>query len=366
ISQVMYEIIYVFFVARTLESAIKEFQKKFNFNKEECKEIIENLLENRIILEYEYENKKTSQIIDGMFGTSIIPLSDILSSSLTNIVFLGFPYDLSVTYKSGCKFAPNAIRKASTSIFNYKLENNNPIGSWSDIENRQILKNIFMADCGDINFTVGHRNGREFDYLREIVSKIIKKKKFPVIIGGDHSISLANILGATDVYNKIGIIHLDAHSDYGTDKIDEWQKNCHHGNFMNWVASNDKVEVIAQMGIRQLREKKICNKKFHIWPGRNAIYEMQNILETLPQDIPYYITFDIDSLDPSIIKSTGTPLPNGFLYNEVIDLLKFICSNLNIIGLDVVEYIPSEESEAAMISNIILTVIDYVSKEAIK
>ena len=366
INEATYQFIYVFFIPRTLKTAIKELSNKFMINEEECKDILDNLIENNIIIKYKPKVKTDNYMVGGIFGTSIIPLNEVLSSELIKVVFLGFPYDLSVTYKSGCKFAPNALRKASTSIFNYKLENNVPTGMWSDVENRNILEGIFMADCGDVNSLIYHRNGKEFDFVRNIIAKLSKQNKFPVILGGDHSISLANILGILDSYDEVGIIHFDAHNDYGEDLVDDWKEKCHHGNFMNWIASNDKVKIIAQIGIRQLRDKRLENDKFKIWPGRKILADLNNLENTLSKDIPYYITFDVDCLDPSIMNSTGTVLPGGFLYNEVIEVLQKVCNTFNIIGLDICEFIPKDESDAIMISDIILRIIDYVTRRARK
>ena len=164
----------------------------------------------------------------------------------------------------------------------------------------------------------------------------------------------------------MGIIHFDAHNDYGKDLVDDWKEKCHHGNFMNWIASNDKVKIIAQIGIRQLRDKRLENDKFKIWPGRKILADLNNLENTLSKDIPYYITFDVDCLDPSIMNSTGTVLPGGFLYNEVIEVLQKVCNTFNIIGLDICEFIPKDESDAIMISDIILRIIDYVTRRARK
>lgn len=363
ISMIMHEVISLFFVPRSLQSASEVFCSRYQVDKEYCIEIIDELIEKKIITKYiPLKNEKLLNL-GGMYGADVVDIAEVFKSAYYNVVFLGFPYDLSATNKSGSRFAPQYLRNESKAIFQYIEKEGTVQGMWSRIEQRYILENVRMADCGDIHNVVYHRNGKEFDYLQQMVRRLVGRSMFPVILGGDHSISIATISGAASALRKIGVIHFDAHDDFGGDtNSKDWRNHCHHGNFMSWIVANENVELIAQIGIRQLSQEKYEHSKIKAWSVQAVEQLLSDIYRSIPNDIPYFITFDVDCLDPCVINSTGTPIPGGFTYMDIIKIIEGICKNYKIIGCDIVELIPGNNNEGLIVSQIILLLLDNIFK----
>lgn len=261
-------------------------------DEQESEDIINELIEKKIIVHYIPNNKRYQEGIGGMFKAPIVDIRDVLSIDCFDVVFLGFPYDLSVTYKSGCRFASRYLRSESNAIFQYNIVDGKPAGMWNCVEKRWVLKGVSLVDCGDISGIIFERNGKEFEYLHNIVKQLVYQKKFPVIIGGDHSISLATILGSADALESIGVIHFDAHNDIGSTQIIDWKKSCHHGNFMGWIVNNPKVKIVAQSGIRQLCVDKYESEKVKSWDTKSVVNNLDKILLEMPMNIPYFTVLD--------------------------------------------------------------------------
>lgn len=363
ISIMLHEILSLFFVARSIESAFWVLEKKTKIYYNDFVEIVDDLIEQKLIKQYRPGQVIKTRNLGGMFNSDISDVSEVLKNEYYDVIFIGFPYDLSASFKSGSRFAPNYLRGESKAIFQYAESNQFAPGMWDSIEKRYVLKNVKMADCGDIHSPVYQRNGKEFDYLENTVRRLVSRGAFPVIMGGDHSISLSTIRGAAAVNDKMGVIQFDAHDDYGGKPCDyDWRINCHHGNFVSWLAHDKRIEIIAQLGIRQLCSSRIDNEKIFKWSYRNVDKIVEDLYARLSVNVPYYITFDVDCMSPSVINSTGTPLPGGFSLEDILYIIDAICRKYNVIGLDVVELIPGVNNEGIIINQIILSILDKVFK----
>lgn len=365
ISTSMHDLLNPFFIACDLNAAYQIVRKKYeSLSRADFDEIVKGLIEKKILIPYVCKKNVKELNVGGMFGADLVDISDALKHQFYDVVFMGFPYDISATFKAGSRFAPAYLRQESKAVFQYVDNDGTVPGMWDCVNDRYVLEDVRLADCGDLRKDVYERNGEEFDYLRNSIKRMISKNIFPVIFGGDHSISLATISGCSEVKHKIGVFQFDAHDDYGgnVEGID-WKKACHHGNFMSWVMEKEEVEVVGQIGIRQLNPRKETSPKLFRWSYRNIDQIYQGIVEKMRKDIPYYITFDVDCLSPTVITSTGTPLPGGFLYDDLMELIRKICTDYDIIGLDIVELIPGQNNEGIIISRIVLDIIDYVMKK---
>ena len=169
--------------------------------------------------------------------------------------------------------------------------------------------------------------------------------KFVVTIGGEHSISTAPIHAHYLKYPKMSILHFDAHSDLR----DSYEGTIYsHASFMSRVLEFFPANKLSQVGIRaqSIEESRIIiDEKINtfyassIRKGLHGKNWQKKLVETLSSQV--YITFDVDYFDPSIMPSTGTPEPDGFLYSETLDVFReLIKSKKKIIGLDVVELAP--------------------------
>jgi agmatinase len=131
---------------------------------------------------------------------------------------------------------------------------------------------------------------------------------------------------------------------------------------MGWLLADPRVECLAQFGVRQLLPEKMeDNGKVVAWPGTSALaVTPAELFRSLPWDLPYYVTIDVDCLDPLVMPSTGTPVAGGFTHLQLVSLLDELCGGpLRVIGVDLVEYLPDGYLHAGHIAaDLILHVMD--------
>jgi agmatinase len=293
----------------------------------------------------------------GMFNAPVLSLADALRGESANVVFVGMPYDVGATHRPGSRFAPTYLRRASGALFHYRDTPDGPPGMYDPVSGRWLLRGTRLADAGDISQIVHTRNGPSFDALAELIASCAAAGRTPVVLGGDHSITLPLVNGLTSHHEALGVVHIDAHSDYAEPRTGEdWRTACHHGNVMNWVVGNERVHRIAQFGIRQLENPRSRpSDKRVVWPGTSACEaEPERVLGDLPADLAYHVTIDIDGLDPAVLPGTGTPLPGGFALRQLTSLLELICRNRRVVGIDLVEVLPGASDVDGLIASDVL------------
>jgi agmatinase len=347
-------------IATTKETVFQLLKDQYQVDEITSAEVHEYLAEQNIISEYVPNETNIGKGKGGIFNTPIISIEQCLEGDWCDLVFIGMPYDLNVTHKPGARLAPGYLRRVSGSLFQY--DGVHLKGAYDPIVDKQKLKGIRMADCGDIHSVAFSKNGKEFDALEELIWRVTSKGIFPVTIGGDHSISLPCIKGMAATHEKIGVIQLDAHSDFGLSSFEDWRESVHHGNFIDAVMPIENVEHVVQIGIRQLTQEKVSHSSIIQYPGKSVFTQLDHLRQTLRNDMKYYLTIDVDIVDPSIMPATGTPLPNGFSYTELMKIIDFITEHAELSGMDVVELLPSQEKdiEGVMVSEIIFNIISKV------
>jgi agmatinase len=128
---------------------------------------------------------------------------------------------------------------------------------------------------------------------------------------------------------------------------------------MSWIANNENISRVVQLGIRHLLPKPpFVNDKVQVHVGTNWVDEIDIIISELPDDCPYYLTFDVDCLDPIVIGQTGTPIPGGLSYHNAAKTLATISSRLNLVAMDIVEMI----SASSLIEG---TIVSYLAFEVL-
>ena len=254
------------------------------------------------------------------------------SKQLTDIdvVISGIPFDLAVTYRSGARLGPRAIRAASVQLAELHPH---PWGF-------DIFKNLNVIDYGDCFLDV-HNPLTIFDTIKEHISKITQLGAIPVTFGGDHYITYPILCALAKKYDKqISIIHFDAHCD--TWKDDE-EKSLNHGTMFYKAIKNGVINPhkSVQVGIRTSNNDYLgTNILSASWVNDNGWQATTNKIKDIVADNLVYITFDIDCLDPAFAPGTGTPVPGGLSSIQALSILRNL-TNLNIIGCDVVEVAPS-------------------------
>lgn len=350
----MLDIISIFTIPVNRELAFEKMKKNHNIDENKAIEILDYLIGEGIIEPY-HPQTNTVDNKNGIFNTPLLSIKECLSGDWCDVAFIGMPYDLNVTYQPGTRFAPSYLRKVSRAVYNY--DSTSLEGYFDPIDRTQKLENIRLADCGDIKAIVFSKNGSHFDALKDTIYKLSSKNIFPVTLGGDHSIAYPCIAGVSKD-KKIKVIQFDAHSDFGLMKMNNWREDLHHGNFMDKVLELENVEEVIQVGIRQITSKNYENNKVKIYPDTSILDILEEFIDTLDSDISYYITLDVDVLNPLIMNATGTPVSGGFDYKELLLIIEKIVRKVKVIGLDVVELLPGKsEVEGIIISNIILKII---------
>jgi agmatinase len=273
------------------------------------------------------------------FDIEFVALSEALSYPYNKIIFIGCPFDLNVTHKSGQKFAPDYLRLHSR--FNY------PTKLFEQIEKSYKTK---IFDCGNVISIVPQRNGREQIQIEAIADKCIAYEAIPFFIGGDHSITYSILKGIL-ANKEIRLIHFDAHYDYGNG-VEIQFEDIHHGNFLDGLLCNNNLIEVLQVGQRMRKDNNFIPHK--------KVKEMsvEQFLAHCFTESEYYITFDVDVIDPSLISSTGTMIPFGMDLSQLSAVLRKL-HEINLVGADVVEFLPTSKiHEGQLISEIIFKIME--------
>ena len=244
---------------------------------------------------------------------------------------IGVPFDSTCSYHHGSRYGPTIIREASFGFEQYN----------STFE--KLLDGEFY-DCGDLN--VVHGNCRKTcDSLKDAVGELIESNIKPIIIGGEHSVSIGSIKALADIeenndLSDITIIHLDAHRDIIDTYIGEKDS---HATIMRRVHDLNPKELI-QIGIRSfsLEEKEFVEGEENIssFLAKDLFDDFDILLEKLDSiEGKVYISIDMDVIDPAFAPSVGNPTPNGLHPVDIENIFEALASNeaIDVIGFDLVE-----------------------------
>lgn len=241
-------------------------------------------------------------------------------------VIFGAPFDGTTSYRPGARFGGKAIRSES-----YGIE------TWSPYQERD-LEDIAVFDAGELELPFGNTQ-RVLDMITFFVYQQLMEGKLPVMLGGEHLVTLGAVKAIVEQYPDLHIIHFDAHADLREDYIGE---KLSHACVLRrcWELVGDGK--IFQFGIRS------GDKSEFVW-GKDHVYTNKFDLSTLPEICaqlegkPVYITIDLDVLDPSIFPATGTPEAGGISFAELIKGILCI-GGLNVVGADLNELSPPYDS----------------------
>ncbi len=255
-----------------------------------------------------------------------------------DIAVLGAPFDAGSQFRSGARMGPRGIREAST-LFSFGHG-----GAYDHEDDIAYLPadTTRIVDIGDADI-IHTDTIKSHDNIELGVKKILEAKAIPLVLGGDHSINIPCINAFKDE-DPVHIIQIDAHLDFVNERHGV---RLGHGNPMYRASEKEYVSGMTQIGIRNVsstaREGYIEAKK----RGSQIISVRQfrkigieQILNTIPKNIRYYLTIDIDAFDPSIASGTGTPSHGGFYYYEILEFIDGLTKQGNIAGLDLVEVAP--------------------------
>lgn len=248
----------------------------------------------------------------------------------SKVVIVQVPYEKTTTYVKGTKAGPAAIIEASGNM---------------ELFDDELNQEVYKIGIHTVEIP-GIADAEPEDMVKKVhdaTSDLLKLSKFPVILGGEHSVSVGAVGAMKKSYSDVSVLQLDAHYDL---------RNEYLGSKYNHACAARRISEICplvQAGLRSLskEEKDFLNTKSN---GNIKTVNVYDILEKplwkdyvingLSENV--YITIDLDVFDPSLMPAVGTPEPGGIGWYELIDLLKETARDKKIVGFDVVELCPIE------------------------
>jgi N1-aminopropylagmatine ureohydrolase len=246
----------------------------------------------------------------------------------SRIIIVPVPYDETSTWMKGADRGPDAIMEASVNLEFYDIE--------TDSE-------VHLSGIHTIDPLIEKRSPEALvDTVYNKVKLLLNDEKFPVVVGGNHTVSIGAAKAFSEHFVNLCILQLDAHSDL---------RQVYEGSSYNHACTMARMcefAPVVQVGIRSMsREEAVYVDWERIFPAHELYLdktEYQKAIEKLSENV--YLTIDLDVFDPSLIPSTGTPEPGGPEYFEIMNFLKEVIGKKNVVGFDVVELCPSPANKA--------------------
>ncbi|MFR1671465.1 MAG: agmatinase [Candidatus Gastranaerophilaceae bacterium] len=239
----------------------------------------------------------------------------------SDIVMLGLPFDGTVSYRPGSRFAPEQIRLASWGLEEYSPKFDKD------------LADVNFHDAGDLEFPLGNTY-KSLELIEQNVEDIYRDGKRVFGIGGEHLVTLPEIKAVSKFYKDLAIVHFDAHTDLREEYMGEEMS---HSAVIRHASKIVGPENIKQIGIRSGMKEEWNFMKEH-----NTLIHKHCELDCL-KGKKIFVTVDLDVLDPSIMPGTGTPESGGMDFNTLIGWFEYL-RDFDIVGADVVELAPDYDA----------------------
>jgi agmatinase len=262
---------------------------------------------------------------DAPFGGKDSNWADYKSAK---IIVFPVPYDYTATWQKGADLGAEAIIEASAHVELYDIETDTEVH----------LQGIHT-------FQLLHLPRSPEDMIRVIkqnFSSFVKDGKFPVMLGGNHSITPGAVQGMKEFFPDLNVLQLDAHADL---------RESYNGSRFNHACVMQRVKEVCpavQVGVRSMdREESGRLDIARVFLARDIPLRddwIDKVVDLLSFHV--YVTIDLDVFDPSVMPSTGTPEPGGLDWYQVIGLLRKVAEKRHVVGFDVVELMPNKYNKA--------------------
>ena len=240
------------------------------------------------------------------------------------IVLYGAPFDSTTSFRPGARFGPAAMRHES-----FGLETYSP---YQDAD----LTDCAVFDSGDMELCFGSSEAALAD-IEARAAEILADGKLPLLLGGEHLVTLGAVRAAVKKYPNLHIIHFDAHADLRDDYLGAKLshacviRRCHE------LAGDGRIH---QFCIRSGEREEFAFAKEHTQMQKFTFDGLEETVAQLKADgTPVYFTIDLDCLDPAVFAGTGTPEAGGVSFVQLLAALRCVCT-ANVIGADVNELAP--------------------------
>ncbi len=238
-------------------------------------------------------------------------------------VMFGAPFDATTSYRPGARFGPKAIRSESYGIETY-----------SPYQDKDMAETA-VFDAGDMALCIGDAK-TALEQIEAFASEIVTDNKRPVMLGGEHLVTLGVVRALVKKYPDLHIVHFDAHADLRDDYLGA---NLSHAAVIRRVWELVGDEKIYQFGIRSGDKSEFDWGRTHVFTCRFTLDKLEEVIKKLA-DRPVYFTLDLDVLDPSALPGTGTPEAGGVSFLALLEAIGLL-SKLNVVGFDMVELAPN-------------------------
>jgi agmatinase len=252
-------------------------------------------------------------------------------------VVLGVPWDMSVTYRPGARFAPYEVRRVSALVQGFH-----------PVHKVDVFASLHAADGGNVAVPP-FAAGLARDLIENEIASIVGAGAVPFAVGGDHSIALPAMRAVAKKHGPLAVVHVDAHLD--TSDAEVWGDAFHHGTPLRHAIEEGLVErgQLHQVAVRapwgypgegELASGHAATLYDVDAIATRGIARVAQHIVSCVGDRPVYITFDVDGIDPAFAPGTGTPVPGGISSREAIALLRGL-AGVRIVGMDLVEVCPA-------------------------
>jgi len=276
---------------------------------------------------------------------------------------MGLPFDTGSTYRIGARFGPEAVRSISVLLKPYNAYHRININDY-----------ISGVDYGDLNVLPGYIIDT-YESVAEEMKLFVDNDVIPVVIGGDHSVTVPELRALRKKHGPVALVHFDAHLDTADSYFG---KKYTHGTPFSRACDEGLLipEKTIQIGMRgtyygEYSLKESTDRGFTVITADEAFdMGLDQVIKIIHKKIgsnKVFITFDVDACDPAYAPGTGTIIPGGFTSREAFKLLRGL-DGLNFIGFDVVEVLPDLDPSkitSCLASNIVfeyLTLIALMKK----
>ena len=253
---------------------------------------------------------------------------DNKNNKKSNVVVVPFGIEKTVSYGSGTSRGPKEIIKASHQVELYDED----LG-------KEPHKSIGIKTLNP--FPIKKKMSDALTQIENINKILIDQNKFPLVLGGEHSLTPGAIRPFVKKFREIHLLHFDAHADL---------RNSYNGNKFSHASAirrcldNPNVSVIS-FGIRNISSNEITflnknKKRIHIFWAKDKLNWNLNKFKKIIRNKKIYLTFDVDGLDSSLMPATGTPEPGGLFWDETIKIIKVAAQSSQIVGADINELSP--------------------------
>lgn len=244
-------------------------------------------------------------------------------------VLFGAPFDSTASFRPGSRFAPDAMRVDSAALESYS--------PYLDAD----LADTAIHDAGNLELCIGETQ-KALDAIFHFTAQVVQDGKVPVMLGGEHLVTLGAVQAVQQKHGDLCVIHFDAHADLRDEYLGA---RLSHATVMRRVWDLLGDNRICQFGIRSGTSGEFLWANEHVRMRKFDLYGLSDAVDSL-RDKPVYISLDLDVLDPSVLPGTGTPEPGGVSFlqlQEAVHSLRL----LNIVGCDLCELCPACDQSGA-------------------